>query len=169
MAGHLPKAETEEERDKSTICRNHHFTHTLQPEGRSTARRPRTDTFPLGLNRRLFLHACLQLRHGIMRNLIAMAHDTEWSTPRCGLAIYHNEPRRTVRAGHVMHIRSAKVFWKVFFLKKISWFWLRILEFALFDEHKKNSCIEKKVTIVKNIQNITKLTYDTDSLWWLYH
>lgn len=81
LAGHLPKAETQEERDNSTMCRNHHFTHTLQPEahraGRSTARRPRTDTLPPGLNRRLFLHAYLQLQHGTARNLIAVAHDTE--------------------------------------------------------------------------------------------
>lgn len=61
MAGHLPTLKQKKSRTR-TQCVGTITSHTRKPElnraGRSTARLPRSDTFPLCLNRRLFLHAC---------------------------------------------------------------------------------------------------------------
>lgn len=61
MAGHLPKLKQKKSRTR-TQCVGTITSHTRKPElnraGRSTARLPCSDTFPLCLNQRLFLHAC---------------------------------------------------------------------------------------------------------------
>lgn len=119
-----------------------------QRAGRSTARRPRTDTLPLGLNRRLFLHACLQPRHGTACNLIAAAHGAEWSIyPNVNWLSTMTSP--AVELSHAMSCRlgqrkTCERYFSPWQMKLVSVENMQILEFALIDKHRKKNIAKEK-------------------------
>lgn len=116
---------------------------SAQRAGRSTARRPRTDTLPPGLNRRLFLHAYLQLQHGTSRNLIAVAHDTEryphpnvnWQSTITRLA----KLLRQAMSCRLGQQKSLKMYFSIWKMKLVVVRNVQDIEFAMYDE--RSSCL----------------------------